>query len=134
MKVVLQEKQVLETEFQDTKAIVGTFQNQKEVLESKIQILKNEIEQLSLTDPNVSIANELRKLSVKDKEVKTLQEDLAKAKQDTFDKDRLLQESLVNQESLTHKLGSTNNSLVDAKHIFWDYLLKEIKRLKRYFI
>ena len=34
LKVVLQEKQALETEFQDTKAIVGTFQNQKEVLES----------------------------------------------------------------------------------------------------
>ena len=34
LKVFLQEKQALETEFQDTKAIVGTFQNQKEVLES----------------------------------------------------------------------------------------------------
>ena len=41
LKVVLQGKQTLETELLDTKAIVGTFQNQKEVLESQIQILKN---------------------------------------------------------------------------------------------
>ena len=73
LKVVLQEKQALEAELQDTKAIVGTFQNQKEELESQIQILKNEIEQLSLTDPNFSISNELGKLSVKDVEVQTLQ-------------------------------------------------------------
>ena len=47
LKVVLQEKQVMESELQDTKAIVGTFQNQKEELESQIQILNNEIEKLS---------------------------------------------------------------------------------------
>ena len=34
LKVVLQEKQALESELQDTTSIVGTFQNQKEVLES----------------------------------------------------------------------------------------------------
>ena len=34
LKVVLQEKQALETELQDTKSIVGAFQIQKEVLES----------------------------------------------------------------------------------------------------
>ena len=57
LKIVLQEKQTLEYELQDTKAIVGTFQNQNEELENQIQILKNEVEQLSLTDPNFSIAN-----------------------------------------------------------------------------
>ena len=94
LKVVLQEKQALESELQDTKAIVGTFPNQKEELESQIQILIDKIEQLSLTNPNFSIANELGKLSVKDMKVKILQEDLAKAKQDTIEKDKLLQESL----------------------------------------
>ena len=72
LKVVLQENQALETKLQDTKTIVGTFLNQKEVLESKIQILKNEIEQLSLIDPNFSISNELGKLSDQDMEVKPL--------------------------------------------------------------
>lgn len=101
LKVVLQEKQVLEIELQDTKAILGNFQNQKEELENQIQILKNEIEQLSLVDPNFSIATELGKLSVKDVEMKALQEDLAKAKQDILEKDKLLKESLASQELLT---------------------------------
>ena len=101
LKVVLQEKQALETELLDTKAIVGTFQNHKEVLESQIQIPKNEIEQLSLRDPNFSIANELGKLSVKDMEVNTLQEDLEKYKHEALEKEKLLQGSLANQESLT---------------------------------
>ena len=67
-------------------------------------------------------------------EVKTLQGDLAKAKMDTLDKDKLLQEILLNQESFTRQLRSTNIGLVDAKHIIWDHLLKEMERLKDYFI
>ena len=67
-------------------------------------------------------------------EVKNLQEDLAKAKHNTLEKDKLLQESLANQESLTQQLRSANNSLIDAKYIIWDHLLKEIKKLKDYFI
>ena len=67
-------------------------------------------------------------------EVKTLQEDLVKVKQDNLEKDRLLQEILANQESLTQQLRSTNNSLIDVKYIIWDHLLKKIKRLKDYFI
>ena len=70
----------METKLQDAKSIVGTFQNQKEVLESQIHSLKKEIEQRSLTYPNFSITNELGKLSIKDMEVKTLQEDLEKCK------------------------------------------------------
>lgn len=67
-------------------------------------------------------------------EVKTLQEDLAKAKQDSLEKDKLLQESLSNQELLTQQIRSTKNSVIDAKYIIWDHLLKEIKMLKDYFI
>ena len=107
----------METELLDTKAIVGTFQNQKEVLESQIQILKNEIEKLSFTDHDFSIANELGKLSVKDMEVNPLQENLEKAKQDVLDKDKLLQESIENQESLTQQVRLASNNLNDAKHI-----------------
>ena len=46
LKVVVQEKQALENELQDTKAIVGTFQNQKEGLKiifksSKMKLSKH---------------------------------------------------------------------------------------------
>ena len=58
---------------------------------------------------------------------------MEKAKQDALDKDKLLQEILSSQESLTQQLRSSNNSLIDAKHIIWDHLFKELKRLKDYF-
>ena len=67
-------------------------------------------------------------------EVKTLQEDLEKSKQEALDKEKLLQESLANQESLTQQLRSTNNNLIDTRHIIWDHLLKEVKWLKYYFV
>ena len=63
-------------------------------------------------------------VSVKDMEVKTLQEDLAKAKHDILEKHKLLKESLSNQELLTQQLRLENKSLIDAKYIIWDHLLK----------
>ena len=67
-------------------------------------------------------------------EVNPLQENLEKAKQDVLDKDKLLQENLANQESLTQQLRLVNNSLIDAKHIVWDHLLNEVKRLNDDFV
>ena len=87
-----------------------------------------------MKDPNFSISNELGKLVVKDMEVKTLQDDFSKAKHYTLNKDKLLHESLANQESLTQQLRSTNNNLIDTRHIIWDHLLKEVKWLKYYFV
>lgn len=52
---------------------------------------------MSLTNTNFSIATELRKLSIKDLELKTMQDDLTKAKQDILEKDKLLKDVLANQ-------------------------------------
>ena len=60
-------------------------------------------------------------------EVKILQDDLAKAKHDTLEKDKLLKESLANQELLTKQLKLAKNSLIDAKYIIWYHLLKKLK-------
>ena len=35
---------------------------------------------------------------------------------------------------MTQQLRSTNNNLIDTRHIIWDHLLKEVKRLKYYFV
>ena len=59
---------------------------------------------------------------------------MGKTKQDAFDKYKLLHEILANQESLTQQLRSTNTSLINAKNIVWDHLLKEVKRLNDYFV
>ena len=89
---------------------------------------------MSLTDPNFSIAIELGKLSVKDLELKNLQYDLTKAKQNILEKEKILNDNLDNQESLKQQLESMKDSLSDAKHIIWDHLAKEIKLLKDYLI
>ena len=124
----------MESELQNTKAIVETYQNMKEELENQIQILKNKVEQMSLFDPNFSITSELGKLSIKDMELKTLQEDLAKARQDIFENHKLLKEILANQELMTQQLRLVKDILIEAKYIIWDYLSNEMKKLKEYFI
>ena len=35
---------------------------------------------------------------------------------------------------MTQQLRSTNNNLIDTRHIIWDHFLKEVKRLKYYFV
>ena len=55
LKTVLQEKDTLENELKNTKAIVGTFKTQKEELEHQTQILKVHVEKLSLAYPNFSL-------------------------------------------------------------------------------
>ena len=67
-------------------------------------------------------------------ELKTLQEDLVKAKHDIFENVKLLKESLENQELLSQRLRLAKDILVEAKNIIRDYLSKEMKKLKEYFI
>ena len=55
LKIVLQEKEILENELQNTKEIVGTIMNQKEILEGQIKLLKDQVDRLSLFDPNYSL-------------------------------------------------------------------------------
>ena len=100
-KIVLEEKQNLETELQNTKAMVGTIQSQKEELEHEIQILKGKVEKLSLTDPAFSIASDLGELIVTNLELRNLQEELEQIKQNHLEKYNLLTESLETQEILT---------------------------------
>ena len=55
LKIVLQKKEVLENELQNTKAVVGTIKEQKEMLENQDKLLKDKVDQLSLFDPNFSL-------------------------------------------------------------------------------
>ena len=66
--------------------------------------------------------------------MKTLHEDLTKAKQDVLEKEKWLNDTLSNQESLKKQLDSQKDSLNDAKHIIWDHLAEGIKILKDYLI
>lgn len=114
--------------------MVGTFEIQKEKLEYQIQSLKTQVELLSLVDPNFSLVSELEKLLVKDLEFKKLQEDINKAIQDLQEKDKFLEKSLPENESLRRQLEATKNRLVEAKHLIWDNLIREVKKLKYYLV
>ena len=89
---------------------------------------------MSLTDPSFSIASELGELSITDLELRDLQDELDKAKQDILEKDNLLKESLAAQEVLTQQVRSAKDILTEAKDAIWDCLLREIKKLKEHFI
>jgi len=56
---------------------------------------------LYLADPSFSIAFELGKLTVTNLELRNLQEELEKIKQNLIEKDSVLKESLEGQEVLT---------------------------------
>ena len=86
LKVVLEEKN-LETKFQNAKAMVGTMQIKKEELEQEIQLLKQQVEKLSLVDSAFSIASELGELIVTNLELINLQEELDQIKKNLVEKD-----------------------------------------------
>ena len=80
-------------------------------MEQEIQILKGQVEKLSLTDPTFSIASELGELIVTNMELGNLQEELDQIKQNLLEKDNLLKESLETQEMLTQQVISTKDVL-----------------------
>lgn len=65
LKTFLQEKEVLQIELHNTKAIVGTIKDQKSVLEDQIKDLKEKVDIISIADPSITLASELGNLSVK---------------------------------------------------------------------
>ena len=76
----------MENELQNTKAVVGTIKDQKEMLENQVKLLKDKVDQLSLSVPNFSLVKEIGELLVQDLEFKKVQEELEKVKQDFIDK------------------------------------------------
>ena len=64
------------------------------MLENQVKLLKDKVDQMSLSNPIFFLITEIGKLSVKDLEVKKVQDELEKVKQDVIDKDKLLSNSL----------------------------------------
>lgn len=80
LKIVLQEKEVLQTELKNTNAIVDTIRDEKASLEDQIKDLKEKVDNMTIVDPSLSLAYELGILSVKELELKNAQEELDKVK------------------------------------------------------
>ena len=63
-------------------------------------------------------------------EFKKLHDNLNKDELEIQEKDKELEESLAKQESLKQQLKYAKYNLVDAKHIIWDHLSIELKKLR----
>jgi len=82
LKTVLEEKESLQKQLLDNKATIATFTEQNKVLEDQIKLLKEQVDQISSSDLDFNLATELGKLSVKDLELKKMQDELHLAKQE----------------------------------------------------
>ena len=134
LKNILQEKEVLQTELQNTKAIVGTIRHEKASLEDQIKSLKEKVDKMTIVDPILSLASELGIFYVKELELKNAQEELEEAKQNLLNKDKLLVESSKENENLHRQVEARRKALKDTKFLLWDYILKEVKKLKDHLI
>lgn len=132
--IVLQEKEVLQTELQNTKAIVGMINDQKNALEDQVKILKEKVDQLSIVDHSLYLASELGNLSIKELELRKVLEALQKEKHDILDKDKLLVERSTDKENLKTQIHAVKEALMDAKCLLWDHITREIKKIKDHLV
>ena len=93
LKMVLQEKEDLQIELQNTKAIVRTIREEKEVLEDQIKKLNEKLENMTTVDSSISLASELGSLSVKELELKTIQDELEETKRILAEKVKMMIET-----------------------------------------
>ena len=96
---------------------MGTFRTQKDELEQQIHNLKEQVEHLLVANPNFSLASELGELSMSDVEFKKLQDDLNKEKKDIEEKNKALDKSTSEKESLRKQLKAVKDSLMIVKQI-----------------
>ena len=134
LKIVLQEKEALQTELQNTKAIVGTIRDEMVGLEDQIKALKDKVDNMTIVDPSLSLASELGSLSVRELESKNAQEDLAEVKKTLIDKIKLLTETSTENDNLRRQVEAGKQYLKDTKFLLWDHMLKEIKNLNNHLI
>jgi len=62
LKIVHREKEVLQSDLHNTKAIVDTIRYEKVALEDQIKALKEKVDNMHILDPSLSLASELGSL------------------------------------------------------------------------
>ena len=114
----------------NTKAIVGTIRDDKASLEDQIKALKEKINSMTIVDSSLSLASELWSLSLKELELKNAQEELEEMKKTLADKIKILTKESTENENLIIQVEVGKKALKDTKFLLWDYMFKEIKKLK----
>ena len=75
---------------------------------------------MSIVDPSITLASKLGNLSVKELELKKVQEELEEVKQDLLDKYKLLAESSTEKENLQRQVEVGRQALKDTIFLLWD--------------
>ena len=96
----MQEKESLQIELQNTKTIVGTIKEEKEVLEDQVKKLNEKFENMTTVDSSISLALELRSLSVKEFELNSAQDELEETKKILAEKVRMMTKTTEENEFL----------------------------------
>ena len=130
LKAILQEKEVLQTKLQNTKAIVGTIRDEKAALEDQIKNLNEKFDNMTIVDASISLALESGSLSFKELELKNTQEELVETKKILADKVKVLRKTSTENENLRKQVEAGKQALRDTKFLLWDHMFKEIKKLK----
>ena len=92
------------------------------------------VDNMTVVDPSLSLASELGSLSVKEMELKNSQEELEEAKKSLLDKTKLLTKSSTENENLRIQIEASRHALKDTMFLLWDYMLKEVNKLKDHLI
>lgn len=100
LKTILQEKEDLQTELHNTKAIAGTIKYEKAALEDQIKNLNEKFDNMTIVDSSIYLASKLGSLSVKEIELKNTQDELEETKKTLVDKVRVLTETTTENENL----------------------------------
>ena len=89
---------------------------------------------MSITDHSLTLASKLGNLSVKELELRKVQEELQIEKHDILDKDKLLVERSADKEYLKRQVDAVRQALIDSKSLLWGHIKKEIKKIKDHLI
>jgi hypothetical protein len=89
---------------------------------------------MTTVDSSISLALELGILLVKELELKSIQDELAKTKKTLVDKVRIVIETAAENENLIKQVESGMQALRYTKSLLWDHMLKEVKKLKDYLL
>ena len=134
LKTGLREKEDLRTKLQNTIVIVGTIKDENAALEDQIKKLNENFDNMTIVDSNISLASELGSLSVKELELKSNQDELVETKKFLADNVRVVTKTAAENENLRKQVEVGKQALRDTKSLLWDHMLKEIKKLKDYFL
>ena len=134
LKIVMEEKEILQKQLIDSQANYAIYNNQKLLLEKQIKLLQEKVDQGSSADPSFALASALGSLSVKDVELKKAWDEVLMIRKQLQDKDLLLQYATAEKTRLQNIISSFRQALIETRTSHWDNINREIKKMKEYLI